>query len=152
MFHVERHPVEKAPPQLRAARNKVVDLRVDYLKRQRVGQRRRPAAAIPVDANLQPFPAVTNADSPRPGLAIGRSEQHELRFPVPDQAGRRRAAEGLSAPKIRQRLQEACLPGGVWSKYQVELRAEFQFRFFDAAEVVDPEKPDHAPVPTASSA
>ena len=47
-FHVERQPVEKAPPLIRAAADQVMHIGINYLQRQRRGERCRTAAAVAI--------------------------------------------------------------------------------------------------------
>jgi hypothetical protein len=52
MFHVERHPVEKSPPELRPAGNEVMNLWVDNLQRKGLSQNGSPTSALTPNTNL----------------------------------------------------------------------------------------------------
>ncbi len=67
------------------------------------------------------------------------AKEHELLMAVPYQVSRAGAAKGLSAPQIRQRLQQAGLAGGVRTVNQVEIRGQMDLDTLETAEVSGPE-------------
>jgi hypothetical protein len=82
MFHVERHPIQKATPHFWPASNEIMNLRIDNLKWQRIGQRRDAAVAATINSNLQPVSAVSNAELPLPPVALRFPEKNKLGLPV----------------------------------------------------------------------
>lgn len=109
-----------------SARHQTVNLGVDDLQGQDSCKGRRPATAIPADAELEPRSPVTypyrNLTGTGPDLAV----QEELGGPVPDEAFCRCTAEGLPTPQVGDCLQEACLTGSVGAVDQVETIVELQ--------------------------
>ena len=140
---MERDPVKEAPPLLRAPGDEVVDLGVNDLKRQCLGQGRQTPVTTAVHAHLESVLAVAHPDAVPAHLPKRLTEQHELGGAVPNQVRRCRAAEGLPPTQVCQCLQETGLPGGIFTVYQVEAWAEDELGVFQAPEIAGLETTYH---------
>src|SRR5210317_1287807 len=143
MFHVERYPVQEPAPHFRPAGDEVVNFRVDNLERQRVRERRYTALAAAVNANLQPFLTVSNADFLAPALVFCLAEKDKPRFTMANKVRCCRPTKRLAATQVGQRLKNAGLSGGVRAVYQIEAVAQLQVSTFQATKVADFESTNH---------
>ena len=122
MFHVKRDPVQVPPALVRRTGHEVVDVGIDNLQRQCLGQLGRAEAAFAVDSNLEPGAAVTHPDLVRPRLVPHPAVKHEFLLAVTDQAGYGRTTKRLAPAQVGNRLEDAGLARPVRATNKVELR------------------------------
>ncbi len=78
VFHVKRDPVQVATALVRPARDQVVNVRIDDLQGQRLGQRCRPPVALAIYAHFEPQCAVAHTDAGAAPSVLNLSEKDEF--------------------------------------------------------------------------
>ena len=150
-FHVERDPVEEAPPLLRAASNQVVDLGIDDLQRQSPlpatqSRRRSPRQPAP--------PARCDCYAPRRCCArrcADLAKQHELLAAMAKQIAALAPRNDLPRPRYASASSKLVLPEAFCPVNQVEIRGPASARRFETAKISHSKNANHCALGTSAA-